>query len=75
MAGLRELRKRLRSIQTTGQIASAMRTAATAKYARVSAVRNGFAPYSEACAAVLARLGAAGIARETETVQDRFTRL
>lgn len=71
MAGLRELRKRLRSVKTTGQIAGAMRTAATAKYARVNVVRTTFGPYSEACADILCQLGSAGIARESSAVQSR----
>lgn len=62
MAGLQELRKRLRSIQTTGQLAGAMRTAATAKYARLGKARGDFAPYAEACREMLRTLGGAGIA-------------
>ena len=51
MASLQELRKRLRSIQSTGQLAGAMRTAATAKYAKVSRVRDEFTPYGTLCLA------------------------
>lgn len=40
MAGLQQLRKRLKSIRATGQLAEAMRTAATIKYSRVSKVRE-----------------------------------
>ena len=36
MAGLQQLRKRLKSIRATGQLAEAMRTAATIKYSRVN---------------------------------------
>ena len=61
MAGLQELRKRLRSIQTTGQLAGAMRTAATAKYAKLGKVRGDFAPYAAACREMLRTLGGAGI--------------
>ena len=71
MAGLRELRKRLRSIRTTEQVTNAMRTAASAKYAKVGASRAAYAPYSEACMDILAQLGAAGIERKTETVEPR----
>ena len=73
MAGLRELRARLRSIQTTGQMAGAMRTAATAKYFRLSSQRGNLAPYSEACRKLLSQLGSAAIARECEEnrVQNR----
>jgi len=71
MASLQELRKRLRSIRSTGQLAGAMRTAATAKYARLNRVRSDFSPYASACRDMLELLGSAGIARETETVSDR----
>ena len=71
MASLQELRKRLRSIQSTGQLAGAMRTAATAKYAKVSRVRDEFTPYARACRDMLRLLGAAGIEREAEAVSPR----
>lgn len=54
MATLRELKKRLKSTETTGQLAGAMRTVATAKYSKVSAVLNAYSPYAEA----LSKLGA-----------------
>lgn len=66
MASLQELRKRLRSIQSTGQLAGAMRTAATAKYSRVSRVRDEFLPYAAACRDMLAMLGSGGISRREE---------
>lgn len=71
MASLQELRKRLRSIQSTGQLAGAMRTAATAKYARVGRLRGDFSPYAQACRDMLRLLGGAGVAREAETVSPR----
>ena len=71
MASLQELRKRLRSIQSTGQLAGAMRTAATAKYAKVSRVRDGFAPYADACRGMLRLLGGAGIEPETKEIAAR----
>jgi len=71
MASLQELRKRLRSIQSTGQLAGAMRTAATAKYAKVSRVRDEFTPYARACRDMLRLLGAAGIEREAELTAPR----
>lgn len=67
MASLQELRKRLRSIQTTGQLAGAMRTAATAKYARLGKVREGYAPYAEACRGMRAQLGGAGLPRPADS--------
>ncbi|MCR5808985.1 MAG: F0F1 ATP synthase subunit gamma [Clostridiales bacterium] len=48
MATLRELKKRLKSTETTGQLAGAMRTVATAKYRKVSAAFASYAPYSAA---------------------------
>lgn len=71
MAGLQELRKRLRSIRSTGQLAGAMRTAATAKYARLNRVRGDFAPYAQACETMLHTLGNSGIRRETDTPRRR----
>ncbi|MBQ3276323.1 MAG: F0F1 ATP synthase subunit gamma [Oscillospiraceae bacterium] len=71
MAGLQELRKRLRSIRSTGQLASAMRTAATAKYARLNRVRGDFSPYAQACEDMLHHLGGSGIRRETEEIRHR----
>ena len=71
MAGLQELRKRLRSIRSTGQLAGAMRTAATAKYARLNRVRGTFSPYAQACETMLHHLGGAGIPRETEEIRHR----
>lgn len=57
MAGLRELKKRLGSIQTVGQLAGAMRTVSAAKYSRVSNTRNAFSPYAQGCGALMARFG------------------
>ena len=71
MAGLQEFRKRLRSIRSTGQLAGAMRTAATAKYARLNRVRGTFSPYAQACETMLHHLGGAGIPRETEEIRHR----
>lgn len=65
MASLQELRKRLKSIQATGQLAGAMRTAATAKYARVGRMREVFAPYAAAYRDTLSLLGGAGVPRRT----------
>ena len=70
MASLQELRKRLRSIQSTGQLASAMRTASTAKYARVSRAREDFTPYAEACRDMLRMMGGGGVSRETDADDD-----
>lgn len=57
MAGLRELKKRLGSIQTVGQLAGAMRTVSAAKYSRVSSVRSSFEAYARGCEAMMVRFG------------------
>lgn len=57
MAGLRELKKRLSSIQTVGQLAGAMRTVSAAKYSRVSNVRNAFSAYAAGCETLMSRFG------------------
>ena len=65
MAGLRELRKRLKSIRTTGQLAGAMRTVAAAKYSRVNAARLSYETYAAACREMqraAGRMGAAPVA-------------
>lgn len=57
MAGLRELKNRLSSIQTVGQLSGAMRTVSAAKYSRVSSVRNQFGPYAAACTELMDTFG------------------
>ena len=71
MASLREMKKRLKSIETTGQLAGAMRTAATAKYARLGSARDTFSPYADACRDMLCALGGAGLPRRTEEIRER----
>ena len=71
MASLQELRKRLRSIRSIEQLAGAMRTAATAKYSRLSKIREEFKPYRSASAETLRLLGASGLKRTAETVRNR----
>ena len=62
MAGLRELRKRLKSIRTTGQLAGAMRTVAAAKYSRVNAARLSYETYAAACREMQRAAGRMGAA-------------
>lgn len=57
MAGLRELKNRLSSIQTVGQLSGAMRTVSAAKYSRVSAVRGQFKAYADACSGLMDTFG------------------
>ena len=61
MAELHDRRKRLQSIRSTGQLAGAMRTAATAKYARLNRLRDGFAEYARECRSLLYTLGSADL--------------
>ena len=46
MATLNELKKRLRSIKTTGQLAGAMKTVSTAKYSKLCSVLEQYRPYA-----------------------------
>lgn len=55
MAGLRELKKHLKSIKTTGQLAGAMKTVSTAKYSRINAVLRDYREYSAACDRLLSQ--------------------
>ena len=71
MAGLQQLRKRLKSIRATGQLAEAMRTAATIKYSRVNRVREEFASYADGSTDMLALLGRFGICRETDNISQK----
>lgn len=66
MSGLRELKNRLRSITTTQQMASAMSTVASAKFARVGAVRTAYGPYARFQTQLRSRLGTAGIDAQPE---------
>lgn len=57
MPGLREMRKRLGSIRTIGQLTGAMRSAAAAKFARSNAAFSAYREYGEACGKMLSRYG------------------
>ncbi len=57
MAGLRELKKHLKSVRTTGQLAGAMKTVSTAKYSRINAVLSNYREYASACDALLSQCG------------------
>ena len=61
MPSLRDLKKRLQSVQTTGQIAGAMRTVSTAKYSRIGSVLHASIPYSETARMLLVEARAAKI--------------
>ncbi len=62
MRSERELRKRLSSIKTTGKLASALKTAASAKFSRLNSLVAGYKEYSEKCAALLESYGDGALA-------------
>ena len=49
MAGLQQLKSRLRSVKISKQLASAMKTVASVKYSRLSAMQNSYKPYADMC--------------------------
>ena len=57
MESPRELKRRLASIRTTGQLAGAMRTVASARYSRLSALSGPYAEYVKALESMCMRLG------------------
>lgn len=58
MPGLRELKKHLRSVETVGQVAGAMRTVSAAKFSSLSRRTKEHAAYAETCRAALCTLSA-----------------
>ena len=71
MATLQVLRKRFRSIQATADMASAMKTASSVKYARISRELINIEPYSNACDNTLAMFGEEVLNRKTDVIQPR----
>ncbi|MGN1345407.1 MAG: FoF1 ATP synthase subunit gamma [Eubacteriales bacterium] len=59
MASLRELRKHLKSVNTTEQLAGAMKTVSAAKFSRISAVLDGCKAYADVCRDLMERFGSA----------------
>lgn len=57
MAGVRELKKHLKSIKTTGQLAGAMRTVSVAKYSKINARLSEYKVYAKSCSDMFLRLG------------------
>lgn len=57
MAGQRELKKHLIGIQTTGKLAAAMKTVATAKFSRLSAINGKVQEYAVRCGEILKDFG------------------
>ena len=71
MANLQVLRKRYKSIQATADMASALKTASTVKYAKISRVLTNIEAYSRACDETLALFGNVGLKRRTKTVKTK----
>ena len=71
MATLQVLRKRFKSIQATADMASALKTASSVKYARISRVLSNIDAYSRACDKTLAMFGNAVLSRKTKDVKPR----
>lgn len=57
MPTVQVLKKKLRGVQTTRKISKAMKTAATVKYSRLSAVYSGYSKYAKQCEALYGRYG------------------
>ncbi len=71
MANLQVLRKRYKSIQATADMAAAMKTAASVKYAKISRILASIDAYSRACDDALALFGTDGLERHTDNVKSR----
>ena len=57
MPGMRELKKHLKSINTTSQLAGAMKTVSSAKYSRVNKIYAGYLLYARSCEEIISRFG------------------
>ena len=71
MASLQILRKRYKSIQATADMAAALKTASSVKYAKISRIFSAIDAYSGACDASLALFGSDVFARNTQIVKNR----
>ncbi len=71
MANLQMLRKRYKSIRATADMAAAMKTAATVKYAKISKILSSVDAYSRACDETLELFGTGGLERRTADVKSR----
>lgn len=71
MATLQVLRKRFKSIQATADMASALKTASSVKYARISRELTHIDAYSRACDETLALFGSAVLSRKAKEVKPR----
>ncbi len=71
MASLQILRKRYKSIQSTAEMAAAMKTASTVKYARITRMLSAIGAYSQACSEALSLFGTNLLTRKTESVKKQ----
>jgi F-type H+-transporting ATPase subunit gamma len=71
MANLQILKKRYKSIQATADMAAAMKTASSVKYAKISRIFSSIDAYSKACDDSLALFGSDVLARDTQIVKNR----
>ena len=71
MASLQILRKRYKSIQATADMAAALKTASSVKYAKISRIFSAIDAYSAACDESLALFGTDVFARKAQTVKKR----
>ncbi len=56
-SGMHDLQRRIKTVQSTHKVTSAMRTVAAAKYNRARVQAENFAPYRDACLKLLADVG------------------
>lgn len=71
MASLQVLRKRYHSIQATAEMAAAMKTASSVKYAKISRVLGSIDAYSRACDEALSLFGTDILTGRTQNVKKR----
>ncbi len=57
MAGMRELKKHLKSVNTTGQLAGAMKTVSSAKFSKLSTAYASYSEYANACGEIIELFG------------------
>ena len=71
MATLSSLKKRLKSIRATGDMAKAMKTVATVKYNRTGRTLRNFEEYSDACLTALEIIGDRAFTRDCDVPDNR----
>ena len=71
MANLQSLKKRLKSIKATAEMAEAMRTVATVKLSKVNRAMSEFQAYSDACIETIETIGDRGFPRSSDIISKR----